>query len=117
MRLDIEILPLAELDMTLNRRIFMIQSLLGTVSLTVGDQAHTEIPVLLEDDSQARNLGYKEDSRKVDTAKFPKYSAGQKCAECQWFKVLPEGSTGTCGVFSGKRVNSNGWCKSFVHRE
>ncbi|MDB5768408.1 MAG: high potential iron-sulfur family protein [Collimonas fungivorans] len=103
--------------MKINRRIFMIRSLIGTFTLAAGNTAHSETPMLLESDSQARSLGYTEDSSKVDIAKAPKYSAGQKCAECQWFRPMPEASTGTCVIFSGKRVNGNGWCKSFVHKE
>ncbi len=39
-----------------------------------------------ESDPQAASLGYRNDTTKVDKAKFPKHDASQKCSGCQLFQ-------------------------------
>jgi hypothetical protein len=44
--------------------------------------AQAQAARLDEKDPQAVALGYVHDAGKVDTKKFPKYAAGQVCANC-----------------------------------
>lgn len=103
--------------MKINRRGFAIQSILGTVGLAAANMTHAQAPMLLESNSQAKTLGYKADASKVDSASFPKYATGQKCAACQMFKAQESGAApGACAIFPGKLVSGEGWCDAFIKK-
>jgi len=72
--------------------------------------------MLAETDPQAVALGYKADATKVDKAKFPKYAAGQACANCTLFQGKPTDAAGVCPIFAGKQVAGKGWCNSYVKK-
>lgn len=74
------------------------------------------LPMVDEKDPTAVNLGYKADATKVDKAKFPKYTAGQSCANCQLYQGKPGAASGPCPIFSGKAVSAKGWCSAHVHK-
>ena len=101
--------------MNINRRTFVIHSLVGSAALTVANLSRAEAVKLAESDAQATALGYKESATKVDKTKFPKYAAGQSCANCQLYKGAATG-TGTCAIFAGKQVSSTGWCNAYVKK-
>ena len=69
-----------------------------------------------EKDATAQSLGYKHDATKVDKAKFPKYAAGQNCANCQLFQGKPGDAWGPCPIFPGKNVNAKGWCSAYIKK-
>ena len=101
----------------INRRTFAIQSIFGTAALVAVDVTHAEASILLESNPQAIMLGYRTDASKVDSANFPKYAPGQKCAECQLFRAQPPGTAvGPCAIYSGKLVSAEGWCNAFVKK-
>ena len=62
---------------------------------------------------QAAALGYVVDATKADKAKFPKYAAGQTCANCQLYQGKPTDATGGCALFPGKQVAGPGWCSAW----
>jgi len=66
-----------------------------------------------ESDPQAASLGYRNDTTKVDKAKFPKHDASQKCSGCQLFQGKAGDATGPCAIFPGKVVSANGWCSAW----
>ena len=72
------------------------------------------LPHLDETDPVAKALGYRQDNTKVDTAKYPKRTAGQHCAVCVQFKGAASDAWGGCNIFAGKQVNANGWCSAFA---
>lgn len=74
-------------------------------------------PVKLEEsDPVAMALGYKEDSTKVDSAKFPLHKPEQICLNCALY-IHKEGEvTGPCAAFGGKLVTKGGWCSVFAKR-
>ena len=101
--------------MTINRRIFTFQSVLGTASLLAGQSALAQAPMLLETSPQASALGYRADASKVESASFPLYASGQKCAACQMFRAKGQTSApGSCAIFPGKLVSGEGWCSAYV---
>lgn len=102
--------------MSMNRRAFIIHSVVGSAALaaTALSQAQTATK-LLESDPQAAALGYKEDAAKVDKAKYPKYAAGQDCANCQLYQGPAKGE-GKCAIFAGKLVASGGWCGAYTKK-
>ena len=101
--------------MKINRRTFTLQAMLGGAGLVAMDVTHAEASLLLESNPQASALGYKADASKIESAHFPKYAAGQKCAACQMFRARqPDTAPGSCAIFPGKLVSAEGWCNSFI---
>ncbi len=102
--------------MSINRRTFVIHSLLGTAVLASGQWTQAaDAQKVQESDPQAVSLGYKDDATKVDKAKFPKYAAGEKCANCQLY-TAKGADNGACAVFGGKLVMAGGWCSAYVKK-
>ncbi|MFO1352841.1 MAG: high-potential iron-sulfur protein [Gammaproteobacteria bacterium] len=73
-----------------------------------------------ENDATARELGYKADASRVDTARFPKRAgaegAKQFCRNCQFFQGKANAASGPCSVFGGKEVSAGGWCNSWFRK-
>lgn len=98
-----------------NRRVFMMQAVAGCAALGVGMQAHAQAMVV-ESDAQAAGLGYKADATKVDKTKFPKYAAGQVCANCALYQGAATSAAGGCPLFAGKQVAGKGWCSAWAKK-
>jgi hypothetical protein len=98
-----------------NRRTFMLQlAATGTVlAASTRAQAQTKLE---ESDAQATALGYKQDTTKVDAAKYPKHEASQKCSNCQLYQGKAGDATGPCPLFAGKVVAANGWCSAWAKK-
>lgn len=101
--------------MSINRRTFIIHSLVGSAALATANLSVAQAAKVSESDPQAAALGYKDDATKVDKAKFPRYAAGQSCASCQLYQGAATG-TGKCAIFQGKLVASGGWCSAYAKR-
>ena len=101
--------------MNMNRRTFVVHSLIGSAAFAAAGLSRAEAVKLAEADPQAAALGYKEVAAKVDKAKFPKYAAGQHCANCQLYQG-PAIGAGNCAIFSGKQVASGAWCNAYVKK-
>lgn len=100
---------------TPTRRAFMMTVAAGSAALAatrVGAQAK----VVDEKDPQAAALGYLADSTKVDTKKFPKHTAADKCASCQLYQGKAGDATGGCPLYAGKVVPANAWCSAWVKK-
>lgn len=67
-------------------------------------------------DPQAAALGYVADAAQADKAKFPKYAAGQTCANCQLYQGKASDASGGCPLFAGKTVAGKGWCSAWVKK-
>ena len=101
--------------MKINRRTFAIQSVLGTAGIAAVDLPHAQATMLLETNPQASTLGYRADASKIESARFPKYAPGQKCAQCQLFRAREQdAAVGSCAIYPGKLVSAEGWCNAFV---
>lgn len=74
------------------------------------------LPRLEETDPTAVALGYRHDVANVDTAKSPTFKAGQACSSCLQYQGAGGDAWGGCGLFPGKLVNADGWCRGFVAR-
>ncbi|CAB3755797.1 High potential iron-sulfur protein [Burkholderia puraquae] len=66
-----------------------------------------------ESDANAQALGYRTDASRVDHAKFPKFQAGQACANCQFFQGKAGAAMAPCAILGGKQVNAKGWCSAY----
>lgn len=98
-----------------NRRVFMLQiaaagSALGALT------AHAQAAKVSEKDPQAVALGYVEDTKRADKAKFPKHTVDQKCSGCQLYQGKPTDASGPCTLFAGKLVAGNGWCSAWTKK-
>ncbi len=103
--------------MNSNRRVFVIQTVVGAGALAAAQLARAQTPpMLLESDPQAVALGYKADATKADKVKFPKYAAGEHCANCALFQGKPADAAGGCPLFAGKQVAGKGWCSAWAKK-
>ena len=98
-----------------NRRVFMLQSMVGLTAVGVALQAQAQAMVA-EGDAQASALGYKADATKVDKMKQPKYAAGQVCSNCALFQGAASAVAGGCPLFAGKQVAGKGWCSAWAKK-
>ena len=98
-----------------NRRVFMMQMATAAGATLVAQQASAHAMVA-ENDPQAVGVGYKADATKVDKAKFPKYAAGQTCANCALYQGKAGAASGGCGLFPGKQVAAKGWCSAWAKK-
>ena len=64
---------------TMQRRVFLMTVAAASSSAVVTTLAHAQA-LVDEKDPQAAGLGYVADAKRVDTKKYPKYAAGQTCA-------------------------------------
>lgn len=69
---------------------------------------------LVESDPVATALGYKEDTTKVDAAKFPQHKVEQRCDGCALYTGKPGEASGPCSAFGLKIVTAGGWCAAFA---
>ncbi len=68
-------------------------------------------------DPQAVSLGYTDNTKTVDQAKYPKHDATQKCSGCQFYQTAQEaGKIAPCTIFGGKGVSADGWCSAYVKK-
>ncbi|WP_395060420.1 high-potential iron-sulfur protein [Polaromonas sp.] len=105
--------------MSSSRRSFVIHSLSATGALVVSGLAlsQTAAPALVKDtDANAVALGYKTDGSKTDVKKYPKYAAGQNCANCALYQAKASDATGPCPLFAGKVVAAKAWCSAWAKK-
>jgi hypothetical protein len=72
-----------------------------------------DLPHVSESDPTAKALGYVEDA---STTKDPKHTAGNSCANCQFYSGAATGY-GPCQLFPGKSVSAKGWCISHTTKK
>ncbi len=105
---------------SVKRRVFIMQVVAGVSALSANQafaQTKAAAPVmLLETDATATGLGYKADSAKVDSKKYPKHQATQLCSSCQLYTGKDKEAAGPCQIFPGKQVAAKGWCSAWVKK-
>ena len=94
-----------------SRRHFIILAASVASTAVLHNESRAAAPELSESDPTAQTLGYKSDATQTDAAKYPKYQAGQACANCQLYQGKPGDATAACNIFVGKSVPAGGWCK------
>ncbi len=103
----------------IGRRDFLKAGSLAVVSAAIASSAGNaaaQAARVDEKDAQAQSLGYKHDATKVDKAKYPKYAAGQTCANCTLYQGKPADAWAVCPIFPGKQVAGKGWCSTYVKK-
>jgi len=76
--------------------------------------AQAEVPVLTEDDSMAKAMGFHLHTKDADQKKYPKHTEEQFCARCLHF-TEPGKDRARCDLFN-KIVPKGGWCSGFSKR-
>lgn len=99
--------------MQLPRRTFLLT--MATSGATLGTAARAQ-DMLDEKNPQAAALGYVADAKRVDAKKFPKFAAGQNCANCVLYQGKAGEAAGLCPLFAGKRVAAGGWCSAWAKK-
>ncbi|HIH2751383.1 high-potential iron-sulfur protein [Burkholderia aenigmatica] len=104
--------------MKFSRRRFIAATTVLASALAVGRRAAADAGagVVQETDANAQALGYKTDASRVDHAKYPKFQAGEACANCQFYQGKAGAATGPCAIFGGKQVNAKGWCNTYTKK-
>ena len=69
-----------------------------------------------EADPQAKALGYVSDATKADAKKYPKYVAGQNCANCALYQGKATDPAGNCPLFAGRQVQAKAWCSAWAKK-
>ena len=98
-----------------NRREFIAQISFASTALLAGN-AMAQGAMLAETDAQAKALGYVADAAKADKVKFPKFAAGQSCANCALYQGKAGAAAGGCPLFAGKQVAAKGWCSAYAKK-
>ena len=98
---------------SIQRRVFLMA--LASSTATLGTLAHAQA-LVDEKDAQAAALGYVADAKRVDVKKFPKFAAGQHCANCALYQGKPADKAGGCPLFAGKQVTAEGWCSAWAKK-
>jgi len=83
-------------------------------SLLVSTTARAELVLLDENDTMAKNLGYRHDTNAVDRDAYPNHSPEQLCSNCKIYLGQPGDPQGACTIFPGKAVKASGWCSAWV---
>ncbi|MFP3556159.1 high-potential iron-sulfur protein [Paraburkholderia sp. SIMBA_049] len=98
------------------RREFIMGSVMGLGLAAFLPSVAYAAEELSESNPSAVALGYRVNATKVDKVKFPKYVAGQQCANCQFYQGSATTKSATCPLFTGKTVEGAGWCNGYVMR-
>lgn len=97
----------------LPRRVFLMSLAASGAVLATGAQAQALVD---EKDAQAVALGYVADAARVDAKKFPKFAAGQNCANCALYQGKAADKAAGCPLFPGKQVAGAGWCSAWAKK-
>lgn len=97
----------------MQRRVFLLT--VATSTSAFGTLAHAQT-LVDEKDAQAVALGYVADAKRVDAKKFPKFAAGQNCANCALYQGKATDKAAGCPLFAGKQVAGAGWCSAWAKR-
>ncbi len=90
--------------------------LLPALTRVGGGQAWADDNILDPESPQAKALGYVHHYDEVDAERFPRYEAGQICANCQLAQGDLSADWMGCSIFPGKLVAHDGWCNAWVLR-
>ena len=97
----------------IHRRVFLMTLAASTVAFS--RLAHAQ-SLVDEKDPQAVALGYVADAKRADAKKFPRFAAGQNCANCALYQGKPTDKAAGCPLFAGKQVAGAGWCNAWAKR-
>ena len=95
------------------RRVFLMTLAASGAVLASRAQAQALVG---EKEPQAVALGYVADAKNVDAKKYPKFAAGQNCANCALYQGKATDKAAACPLFAGKLVAGPGWCNAWAKK-
>ena len=101
------------MNQPLPRRVFLMTLAASGTALATRAQAQTLVD---EKDAQAAALGYVAEAKRADAKKYPKFAAGQNCANCALYQGKAAEKAGGCPLFAGKQVAGAGWCSAWAKK-
>jgi hypothetical protein len=101
------------MNLPLPRRVFLMTLAASGMALATRARAQALVD---EKDAQAAALGYVADAKRVDAKKYPKFAAGQNCANCALYQGKAADTAGGCPLFAGKQVAGAGWCSTWAKK-
>ncbi len=99
--------------MNIDRRMILLAAAGGGAAFALSARAQALVD---EKSPQAVALGYVADATKADAKKYPKYAAGQHCANCALYQGKSADAAGGCPLFAGKNVAAMGWCSAWAKK-
>lgn len=101
-------------EMKTNRRVFMMQIVLGSSALAVASVgARAAVTKLDANDGYAKSMGFVKNAKDVDAKKWRKYKVGQQCTQCQLWDGKEKDAYAACSFFGDQHTPAAGWCKNF----
>lgn len=107
------------MSQSIQRRVFLMHVAAASAaasSAVASGAAVAQTPLVDEKTPQAAALGYVADAKRADVKKFPKFAAGQNCANCALYQAKPGDKAGGCPLFAGKQVAAAGWCSAWAKK-
>ena len=101
------------MNLPLPRRVFLMTLAASGAVIATRAQAQTLVD---EKDAQAAALGYVAEAKRADAKKYPKFAAGQNCANCALYQGKAADKAGGCPLFAGKQVAGAGWCSAWAKK-
>jgi hypothetical protein len=99
-----------------SRRTFIATIPVGIAAVAASRLAVAEPVRVPEDDPAAAAIGYRHNAAEVDVEKFPRYQAGQNCANCALYQGAADAEWAPCAVLGNRLVAGAGWCVAWVPR-
>ena len=95
------------------RRVFLMTLAAAGAAFAANAQARALVD---EKDGQAVALGYVAEAKRVDVKKYPKFVAGQHCANSALYQGKLSDKEAVCPLFAGKLVAGPGWCSAWAKK-
>jgi len=86
------------------RRVFML-ALAGAALPVLAQSRRVD-----ESDETAVSLGYRHDTKQVDSRKYPQHQADQRCSNCGFWQGGAADAWAGCAMFGRKQIAAAGWC-------
>jgi hypothetical protein len=106
----------------IGRRTLLKAALTGVASLPLAAalvrpaRADDQFPLLKEEDTTAKSIGYVADAGKVDATVYPTFRKGQDCSNCKLYLGDKGEPQGACELVLGQFVLAKAWCKAWEAR-
>ena len=102
-----------QMNQSFPRRVFLMTLAVSGAALATRALAQALVD---EKSPQATALGYVAEAKRVDVKKYPKFAAGQNCANCALYQGKAADQAGGCPLFAGKQVAAAGWCSAWAKK-
>jgi hypothetical protein len=87
-----------------------------TPARTPAPAATASWPLVNPAEPAAVTLGYVTVASQADAAKYPKYAAGQACANCALYGGKAGDAAAPCPLYAGRLVSAKGWCSAYAKK-